>query len=182
MYLSNFCNVFVQVSKRTCPNWKMYLSKFQYLFVQNWFLTTVLKQLGLGAAASDGRIAKCICPICLMYLSKFPNELVRIWKCICLSFNIYLSRIGFWQLFWNSWGLGRLQVQTEELVFTTNTQDLLCQPREAPAIAQLITVKQARLTYICMKVHRQMSQGITCLAHDKPTHNIYSASLDRPQQ
>ena len=30
------------------------------------------------------RIAKCICPNCKMYLSKFPNVFVKIARCICI--------------------------------------------------------------------------------------------------
>ena len=52
----------IHPNEHICPNFKMYLSKLQNVFVQ---------------------IAQYICPNCKMYLSKLPNVFVQIAKCIC---------------------------------------------------------------------------------------------------
>ena len=67
MYLSEFPNVFVQISRCICLNWQMYLAEglvVVQVYNEGW------------RWQEDGKTS------CKMYLSKFLNVFVQIGKCI----------------------------------------------------------------------------------------------------
>ena len=77
-------DVFVQINKYICPNWKVYLFKSTNEYVQFWRRPQQLNLFGTTSIHfnSSVKIWKCIWLNKQIYLSKLTNVIVQMNKCI----------------------------------------------------------------------------------------------------
>ena len=135
--LANKQNVFVQITKCICSNYKMYLPKLQNVFVQI--------------------ITKCICSNYKIYLSKLQNVFIKIDKYICQNRNSILITTGSTDWQWMFWWTMDLHKHPNVFVWTSK-----CIYRNQQMYLSQFTNIYFKIATLSSSQHQKSSAGWQC--------------------